>query len=194
MLSFANQPDYETRLDSDNNNKYEVTVEATDETNNTGEFMLTVVVTNFDEPPELSPEDGQIEYDEDRTDSVETFRATDPEGESITWDLSGSDRGDFEINNGTLTFADQPDHETPVDSNRDNIYQVTVEADDGTKTSRSNYTITVVNVSRRRVRLIFRRFSLKWIRNCKPAHRTPTTSSPPRSPGHGTGATGPATV
>ena len=146
VLSFANQPDYETRLDSDNNNKYEVTVEATDETNNTGEFMLTVVVTNFDEPPELSPEDGQIEYDEDRTDSVETFRATDPEGESITWDLSGTDRLDFAITDGELTFGEQPDYETPDDSNRDNIYQVTVEADDGTKTSRSSYTITVDNV------------------------------------------------
>ena len=146
VLSFANQPDYETRLDFDDDNKYEVTVEATDETSNTGEFMLTVVVTDFDEPPDLSPEDKQIDYPEDETDAVENLRATDPEGESITWDLSGTDRGDFEINNGTLTFADQPDYETPVDANRDNIYQVTVEAGDGTKTSRSNFTITVGNI------------------------------------------------
>ena len=192
VLSFANQPDYETRLDSDNNNKYEVTVEATDETNNTGEFMLTVVVTDFDEPPDLSPEDDQIDYPEDETSAVEIFRATDPEGESITWDLSGTDRGDFEINNGTLTFADQPDYETPDDSNRDNIYQVTVEADDGTKTSRSNFTITVGNIEEDGS-VIFRRFSLKRIPNSKPAHRTPTKSRR-RSLGHGIGATGPATV
>ncbi len=146
VLSFANQPDYENPADADRDRKYEVTVEATDETNNTGEFMLTVVVTDFDEPPDLSPEDNQSDYPEDETGAVEIFRATDPEGESITWDLSGTDRGDFEINNGTLTFADQPDYETPDDANRDNIYQVTVEADDGTKTSRSNFTITVGNI------------------------------------------------
>ena len=94
----------------------------------------------------MSPEDDQFDYPEDETSAVEIFRATDPEGESITWDLSGTDHRDFEINNGTLTFADQPDYETPVDANRDNIYQVTVEADDGTKTSRSYFTITVGNI------------------------------------------------
>ena len=109
--------------------------------------MLTVVVTDFDEPPELSPEDNQIVYDPRKQNRLGGVFSRDRSGgESITWDLSGTDRGDFEINNGTLTFADQPDYETPVDSNRDNIYQVTVEADDGTKTSRSNFTINVGNI------------------------------------------------
>ena len=152
-LTFDDQPDYENPADFNTNNEYEVTVEATDETTNTGKFTLTVVVTNFNEPPELSPEDGQIVYDENRTDSVEFFRATDPERESITWGLSGADGTDFNIspsgvlsNNGTLTFKNQPDYENPADSGSNNVYQVTVEADDGTETSRSNFTITVSNI------------------------------------------------
>ena len=146
VLRFENQPDYENQADANRDNEYQVTIEATDETDNTAKFMLTVVVVDFDEPPVLVPGDSQIDYPEDRTSAVEILYATDPERRSITWDLSGTDHADFEINNGMLTFADQPDYETPVDSNSNNIYLVTVEADDGTKTSRSNFTITVGNI------------------------------------------------
>ncbi len=78
---------------------------------------------------------GPIEYAEDRTDAVATFTATDPEGKDITWTLSGTDAEDFDIDQGVLTFASQPNYEAPADSDTDNTYSVTVVASAGTSTT-----------------------------------------------------------
>ena len=60
--------------------------------------------------------------------TLATYSARDPEGSDISrWSLSGSDGGDFSINeNGELTFRYAPDYDRPVDSNRDNEYLVSV--------------------------------------------------------------------
>ena len=51
--------------------------------------------------------------------------------------MSGPDAGKFEISeaDGGLTFKAQPNFETPGDSNRDNVYEVTVVASDPAKNS-----------------------------------------------------------
>ena len=48
-----------------------------------------------------------------------------------TWSLTGADAGVFKIDNetatfGQLTFEKAPDYEKPADSDKDNIYMVTV--------------------------------------------------------------------
>ena len=74
-------------------------------------------------------------YAEDRTDTVATYTATDPENDTITWSLLGDDSGDFTISNtGELTFNTPPDRENPADKDIDNVYLVTVQASDGTNT------------------------------------------------------------
>ena len=78
--------------------------------------------------------------------SVATYTApADPDGDSLTWSLAGSDKDDFNIGEqeggspGTLTFKEKPDFEKPVDANGDNIYMVTVQVSDskltGTRTN-----------------------------------------------------------
>ena len=64
----------------------------------------------MDEMPDLEGEAPE-EYAENGTAAVATFRATDPEGKSITWDLSGTDDDDFSIENGVLRFESSPDYE-----------------------------------------------------------------------------------
>ena len=60
VLTFNQQPDYEQPIDSDNNNEYEVTVQATDQTQNTGQLEVTVTVSDIEEtPPE--PDDNPDE-------------------------------------------------------------------------------------------------------------------------------------
>ena len=51
---------------------------------------------------------------------------------TISWDVSGPDAGKFDISetDGGLTFEAQPNFETPGDSNRDNVYEVTVVVSD----------------------------------------------------------------
>ena len=109
MLTFKNQPNYEIPADANRDNQYLITVQAEDETGQTGQFAVTVGVEDFDEPPEIAPGLEEINYREDRTTTVATYRATDPERAEISWDLSGDDDNDFEINaSGVLTFATNP--------------------------------------------------------------------------------------
>ena len=90
------------------------------------------------------------DFDENDTGLVFQFAATDPEGQPIRWELSGDDAADFSITEGTLSFSVTPNYENPADKNRDNIYQVTVEArDPGFNVAPADVTVTVLNVDER---------------------------------------------
>ena len=81
------------------------------------------------------------------------YTARDPEATgsvttTITWSVSGRDGGDFTIvrETGVLTFRTRPDYERPADSNRDNIYEVTVRAHDGRNYGNFDVEVTVEDV------------------------------------------------
>ena len=76
--------------------------------------------------------DGTIEYAEDRKDAVATYTAADPEGAMTRWSLAGDDASDFMIDNGVLSFKEQPDFEDEADADTNNTYKVTVQATDET--------------------------------------------------------------
>ena len=71
-----------------------------------------------------------------------------PKRTSARWTLSGTDAGDFSIGStsGVLTFRAAPDFDAPTDANMDNVYMVTVEADDRTYTDTHNVTVTITEV------------------------------------------------
>ena len=141
-------------LDYETKSSYEVVVSVHDGKDIAGNadssiddtITVTITVTNEDEVPGVSGSAG-VTYEEDRTDAVGTYSATDPEGANISWDLSGDDEGLFTITAGELSFLAQPDYENPGDVGGDNAYEVTVEASDGTgNTGTLDVTITVRNV------------------------------------------------
>ena len=77
-------------------------------------------------------------------------------GGDISWSLPNTtfetDLSDFSISGGILSFRSSPDHESPHDSNRDNVYKVTVRASDPNGgTADRNVTITVPDVNERPV-------------------------------------------
>ena len=78
------------------------------------------------------------------------FRVVDdPENGPIDWELSGTDRGDFTIDGGVLEFAPCPTHENAADSNRDNVYHVTVtvgDAFDGANRESLSVIVTVADL------------------------------------------------
>ena len=108
VLSFAKQPDFEMATDGDRNNDgdfidadeeasdnvYEVTVQATDETNKVGMHEVTVEVTNVEEP-------GTVTLSALRPQSQTEFNATlmDPDGavsgETWQWAKSSSRSGTY---------------------------------------------------------------------------------------------------
>ena len=145
VLTFRASPDYETPADADTDNVYEVTVKASDGTNE-DTLDVTITVTNVDEGFEVSGT-AAVDYAENGTAAVATYSATDPESATITWSLEGDDAADFEISaGGMLTFVSSPDHENPADADPDNVYEVTVKASDGTNEDTLDVTITVTNV------------------------------------------------
>ncbi len=129
VLRFAQTPDYE---DPNHSSTFRVTVQAADATNRTA-HPVAIVVTDVDEPPDISGVTTISDYDENGSGDVATFTASDPEGETnITWTLGGTDSGDFTITGGVLRFASAPDYERPAGSGGNNHYEITVQATDST--------------------------------------------------------------
>ncbi len=149
VLTFQQVPDFDDPDDADGDNRYEITINAadgTDATAKTGTLDVVVTVSDTNESPVIGGL-ASYNYDEDRTDAVATFTATDPEGDTIGWSLSGDDASAFDIDEGALTFLSQPDYENHADSDTDGDYEITVEASDGTNTPTLAVTVTVDNVN-----------------------------------------------
>ena len=147
QLTFRYSPDHERPADSNRNNEYLVTVRASDG-RYYGYFNVAVTVDPVNEPPDITGPIGVI-YRENGTNTVASYRATDPEGSGFTWGLSGADDDDFTISDtGVLSFISPPDYERPTDSGADNVYHVTVEAtDDQSYTAQLQLTVTVTNLT-----------------------------------------------
>ncbi|NNC98270.1 MAG: tandem-95 repeat protein, partial [Gammaproteobacteria bacterium] len=73
--------------------------------------------------------------------------ATDPDGNSITYGLTGTDASLFTINSstGVVSFINPPDFENPGDSDGDNVYDVNVTASDGSLSVSQGVSITVTD-------------------------------------------------
>ena len=112
-LTFKNVPDYDRPADSGGNNEYNVTILADDDATpaKTGRLDVTISVTDINEPPVITGDDRPT-FDENRTGRIGRYTATDPEGKSIAWSVSGSERDNFAIdNNGYLSFIITPNFE-----------------------------------------------------------------------------------
>ncbi len=133
---------------------------------------MTITVTEEDEAPIFTMGETAYDYSEnmrlpdDSADdlNVANFEAYDPEGGTPTLTLSGPDLSKFateEATNlltdgttaGALSFVasdpqvagDQPDFENREDANKDGVYEVTVTATSGSKTTPLNVRVTVTN-------------------------------------------------
>ena len=143
-------------LDREGQDQHFVTVTATDPGGLTDTVTVTITVEDVDETPVVSGP-GSLELEEGTSagTTLATYTSTDPDRKGIDLVLSGTDSEDFTLSSsGVLTFNEVPNFEEPADSNRDNRYQVTVEAreqGDGTSVGRLNVTIRVTNVDERGV-------------------------------------------
>ena len=75
-----------------------------------------------------------------------TVTASDPDGDTLTYSLSGTDNSLFTITmEGVVTFNNAPDYENPADSGGNNVYDITSSVSDGTLSDSENFTVTVTN-------------------------------------------------
>lgn len=93
---------------------------------------------------------GAVSVPENSAGTIYTATATDPDGNTITYSISGgADANRFSINgtSGALTFAAPPDFEAPADAGGDNVYNVTLAASDGQASVSLGLAVTVSNVA-----------------------------------------------
>ena len=101
---------------------------------------------NPNNPPVIDGSTTSYSVIENQT-SAFTVSATDADGDSLTYSVSGGDDGAlFNISStGVVTFITAPDFEIPSDANADNAYLLTVSVTDGTASASANFTVTVTN-------------------------------------------------
>ena len=80
--------------------------------------------------------------------AIYTATASDPDGNAITFSLSGGvDRAAFTITaGGALSFVTPPDFEAPTDADQNNVYLVQIAASDGMTSTTLDLAVTVTNV------------------------------------------------
>ena len=109
-------------------------------------YTMTINVTAVSDPPAIASGPNMISYAENGTTEVGTYTASDPDGDPITFAVTGDDSNRFTITqNGELRFNSPPDFEIPADADKDNDYQITVGATAGTETATLAVTVTVTN-------------------------------------------------
>ena len=142
MDSGTGQLKTKTALNHEDDDTYTVTIRASDPSNTSDTITVTINVTDVNEGPDLSGPTS-LTIVETTPGSVASYRHNDPEGTSISWDVSGVDADDFTITDGVLSFAATPDEENPSDHNTDNVYYVTIEVTDGEFDDELHVTVVV---------------------------------------------------
>jgi len=91
-----------------------------------------------------------ISVPENTTATGYTATATDADGDTVTFSLSGgADQAAFSLDasSGVLSFNTAPNFEAPTDSDGDNGYTVEISASDGNTTTTRAVTVTVTDVA-----------------------------------------------
>ena len=152
-LSFAiPPPDYENpQAAGDDANIYTVELAVSDDDGKASEtnLALSFNVTDVNEAPTITST-ANTSILENTTTTIYNASATDPENDTLTYSLSGTDQDDFIIDpsSGTIAFAATPNYEAPTDADTNNAYQITLEVSDGNANSASQaLTISVTNVN-----------------------------------------------
>ena len=150
VLSFINAPDFEVPTDAGTNNVYDVIVTA-----NNGLFSdtqaLAITVTNVIEAPVITSNGGgataSVNMAENST-LATTVTAT-ADILPLVYTLSGADAAKFSINQatGVLSFVSAPNFEALGSAAASNVYNVIVQASDGTLSDTQALAVTVTNVN-----------------------------------------------
>lgn len=147
-VTFRTAPDFEAPADAGGNNAYDVIVSASDGTLTTSQ-NVTIAVTNLNDSAPVFTSGGAVSVQENIAGVVYTAAATDADGSTLTYSLSGTDAARFNIDSatGAVTFKVAPDFEAPSDAGGNGIYDVIVSASDGVATTAQAVAISVTNLN-----------------------------------------------
>ncbi len=104
----------------------------------TSSTTVTLVDTTGTSGPLTISGPASVCYDKDRTDAVASYEALDGQANpvpSASWIPSGVDAGAFGVTAGVLRFDPGPSFEDPTDDGADNVYNVSLRAEEGARRS-----------------------------------------------------------
>ena len=152
-LTFQSAPDFENPTDvggTPSDGVYEVEVEASDGSLSDRQ-VIAVTVTGGNEAPSITS--AATATVAENTTAVTTVTATDPDvSDTVTFSIVDNDGADdgalfaIDATTGALTFQSAPDFENPADvggTPSDGVYEVEVEASDGSLSDRQVIAVTV---------------------------------------------------
>ena len=157
-ISFKEDPNFEAPDDANTNNVYVVTVLIDDGNADdaNGATTLTITVTDANDVTPVytaADGDGAISVAENfGTGSIDAGSIADADsGNTFGCTLGGDDAGDFDCTiTGTtvdISFKADPDYDTPVDADTNNVYVVTVLIDDGVADDANGATTLTITVT-----------------------------------------------
>jgi VCBS repeat-containing protein len=128
--------------------------EVSDGNGTTAQGVVTLTITPVNDNPTITSHASAANVALDLSENnnvVTTITGHDLDGNPLTFSLSGgSDQPLFSVDptSGALSFNLPPDFETPVDSNADNVYAVTIAVGDGAGGSaQQSINVTVVDAN-----------------------------------------------
>lgn len=131
VLRLDEVPDFEAPQDANGDNYHEVQVGVRDGAGELATHDLAVRVTEVNEPPMITSAEAASVPENTR--AVSALTAVDPEGEPLSYSITGGDDGAwFQVGaqSGELVFLQAPDFEAPNDQDSDNLYRVQVSVTD----------------------------------------------------------------
>ena len=133
----------QTELDYETTTSYDLTLTASDGVNDTV-FAINFSVIDIDEPAILTTSTSATSFAEDSLTGINigTASATDPEGKTVTFSLSGTGSENFSVDSsGNISLVNSLDYETATS------HTLTLNASDGANTTTSKLIITVDDVN-----------------------------------------------
>ncbi|MCH2486936.1 MAG: PQQ-dependent sugar dehydrogenase [Erythrobacter sp.] len=96
--------------------------------------------------PTFSSNNSTATVVENSSGTLFTVQATDPDGDAISYSLTGADAAAFAIAaSGSVSFRSPPNFDLPSDTDQDNLYQFNIVASDGQALVSTQARVTVTN-------------------------------------------------
>ena len=133
----------QTELDYETTTSYDLVLTASDGVNDTV-YEINFSVIDIDEPAILTANTSATSFAEDSLTGINigTASATDPEGQTVTFSLSGTGSENFSVDaSGNISLVNSLDYETATS------YTLALNASDGVNTTTSEFIVTVDDVN-----------------------------------------------
>ena len=152
-VRFNTKPDYETRGDADNNNIYQIEVQASDG-NQVTRQTVAITLTNVSEAPSLTSPNRVIVNANTVDANTVVYQLTggDPDvGTTLNYSIIGGfdlDLFNIDTRTGAVRFKNAPDYNNPADHGANNVYDITIQIGDGYLGAKQAVSIVVTDGER----------------------------------------------